>query len=68
MKIEPNMYVRTKKGIAKVTTIDDLDNVAWTDKEDIHFGVNSDDHISWYICDDGMVLKEPSFDIKNLIE
>ena len=68
MKIEAGMYVRTKKGIAKVTDIDDLDNVAWTDRKDIYFGVIKD-YISleWKIYDDDTVLNV-SHNIIDLIE
>ena len=66
--IEIGMYVRTKKGIAKVTKIDDLDNVAWTDKKDIYFGVNRETgYLDWYIYDDGTVIKT-SHNIIDLIE
>ena len=66
--IEVGMYVRTKKGIAKVIKIDDLDNVAWTDKKDIYFGVNRETgYLDWYIYDDGTVIKA-SHNIIDLIE
>lgn len=68
MKLEIGMYVRTKKGIAKIMILDDLDNVAWTDKKDIYFGIKSDDGLKWYVDDDGTVLSEPSFNIIDLIE
>ncbi len=69
MKIEVGMYIRTKKGIAKVTNIDDLDNVAWADKKDIYFGVKKDNiSLEWNVYDDGTVLKEPSYNPIDLIE
>ena len=67
MKLEVGIYVRTKKGIAKITTLDDLDNVAWTDNKDIYFGIKMDD-FKWYVDDDGTVLSEPSFNMINLIK
>ncbi len=68
-KIEIGEYVRTKRGIAKVTNINDLDNVAWTDNKDIYFGVTrKSGYLDWHIYDDGTVLKEPSFNVIDLIE
>ncbi len=62
MKLEKGMYVRTKKGIAKVINIDDLDYIAWTDKEDIYFGVIIDSiSLDWNVYDNGIVLEKPSF-------
>ena len=67
-KIEVGEYVRTKRGIAKVTNIDSLDNVAWTDRKDIFFGVTRESgYLDWYIYDDGTVLKH-SKNIIDLIE
>lgn len=68
MKLEVGMYVRTRKGIAKVAMLDDLDNVAWTDNKDIFFGITRGDDLKWYVYDDGMVLSKPSFDLIDLIE
>lgn len=68
MKIQEGMYVRTKKGIAKVTMLDYLDNVAWTDNKNIFFGITSDDYLTWYVDADGMVLSKPSFNLIDLIE
>ena len=66
-KIEVGEYISTKKGIAKITNIDDLDNVAWTDRKDIYFGViRKSGYLDWHIYDDGMVLKH-SKDIIDLI-
>lgn len=35
MEIKVGMYARTKKGIVRITSLNDLDMVAWTDKIDI---------------------------------
>ena len=67
-KIEVGEYLRTKRGIAKVTNIDSLDNVAWTDRKDIFFGVTrKSGYLDWYIYDDGTVLKH-SKNVIDLIE
>ena len=66
--LEPNMYVRTKKGIAKIKTLDDLDNVAWTDVKDIFFGAyKPTGKVNFVLYDDGTVLKA-SRNIIDLIE
>lgn len=68
-KIEEGMYVRTKKGIAKVTMLCDLDNVAWTDNKDIYFGINRPKgYLHFEVYDDGTVIGKPSFNILDLIE
>ena len=67
--IKEGMYVRTNKGIAKVTRLCDLDNVAWTDRKDIFFGIiRNTGKIDFVIYDDGTVIGEPSFDVIDLIE
>lgn len=68
MKLEVGMYVKTKKGIAKIKTLDSLDMIALTDKKDIYFGITSKDMLNFEIYDDGTVLREPSYDIIDLIE
>ena len=66
--LEPNMYVRTKKGIAKIKTLDDLDNVAWTDVKDIFFGAyRPNGKVNFVLYDDGTVLKS-SYNIIDLIQ
>ena len=68
MKLEVGMYVRTKKGIAKIKTLDDLDNVAWTDVKDIFFGAyRPTKKVNFVLYDDGTVLKS-SYNIIDLIE
>lgn len=68
MQLEPNMYVRTNKGIAKVKKLDDLDNVAWTDNKNIFFGIKRPSGKLYFeLYDDGTVLKA-SHNIIDLIE
>lgn len=69
MKLEPNMYVRTKKGIAKIKSLDDLDNVAWTDQKGIFFGIKRPSGMLHFeLDDDGYVIGIPSYNIIDLIE
>ena len=69
MKLEVGMYVRTKKGIAKIKTLDDLDNVAWTDNKDIYFGIiRESGKLNFKVYDDGTVIGKPSHNIIDLIE
>ena len=57
MELKEGMYVRTKKGIAKITKFDDLDKVAWTDKKNIYFGIyRPSGKINFELYDDGTVL------------
>ena len=68
MKLEEGMHIRTKWGIAKIKTLDDLDNVAWTDVKDIFFGVyRPKGKVNFVLYDDGTVLKA-SHNIIDLIE
>ena len=67
--IKTGMYVRTKKGIAKVTRLCGLDNVAWTDKKDIFFGINRlTGCLDFEVYDDGTVIGEPSYEVMDLLE
>ena len=69
MIIEEGMYVRTKKGIAKITNLDDLDNVAWTDQKGIFFGIQRPSGMLHFeLDDDGYVLEIPSYKIIDLIQ
>ena len=69
VKIEVGMYVRTKRGIARVKTLCDLDNVAWTDKKGIFFGITRPTgKIDFILYDDGTVIGKPSFNILDVIE
>ena len=69
MIIKEGMYVRTKKGIAKIESLDDLDNVAWTDQKGIFFGIKRPSGMLHFeLDDDGYVLEIPSYKIIDLIE
>ena len=69
MIIEEGMYVRTKKGIAKITNLDDLDNVAWTDQKGIFFGIQRPSGMLHFeLDDDGYLIGVPSYNIIDLIE
>lgn len=69
LKIEEGMYVRTKKGIAKIKSLDDLDNVAWTDQKGIFFGIKRPSGMLHFeLDDDGYVIGIPSYNIIDLIE
>lgn len=69
MIIEEGMYVRTKKGIAKIESLDDLDNVAWTDQKGIFFGIERPSGMLHFeLDDDGYVLEIPSYKIIDLIQ
>ena len=69
MIIEEKMYVRTKKGIAKIESLDDLDNVAWTDRKGVFFGIKRPSGMLHFeLDDDGYVIGIPSYNIIDLIE
>lgn len=73
MKLEKGIYVRTKKGIGKVIYINDFENYAQTDKDEL-FGLERvwlkrvSEFPIYEICDDGFVLENPSFDIIDLVK
>ena len=62
MKLEPNMYVRTKKGIRKITKIDE-DNNYYIDKPYINAFRQEIDCIT-----NSCIICEPSHNIIDLIE
>lgn len=55
------MFVRTKKGIARITKLESDGNIAYTDKKDIYFGIDRPaGKINFVLSDDGFVLKVSS--------
>lgn len=68
MKLEVGMYVRTKKGIARITELNSDGNIAYTDNKNIFFGAYRPvGKIDFVLYDDGTVLKV-SHNIIDLIE
>lgn len=67
--VEEGMYVRTKKGIARITKLEADGNIAYTNKKDIYFGVyRPSGKIDFVLYDDGTVIGKPRFCILNVIE
>lgn len=68
MKLEVGMYVRTKKGIARITELNADGNIGYTNNKDIYFGAYRPvGKIDFVLYDDGTVLKA-SHNIIDLIE